>query len=98
MAETKRFQRTVKIVNHRGLHARAAARFAECAEAFSCEIKVTRGNETVSGHSLMGLLLLAAARDCDINIVTHGDDAQGAMEALCALVAGGFGEPHEEET
>jgi phosphocarrier protein HPr len=98
MAEAARFQRTVTIVNLRGLHARAAARFAERAEAYDCEITVSRGGETVSGRSIMGLLLLAAARECDIDIATDGEDAEEAIEALCALVADGFGESDEEET
>ncbi len=97
MAETARFQRAVTIVNLRGLHARAAARFAERAETFACEIEVSRGGETVSGRSIMGLLLLGASRDCVIEIATDGEDAAAAIEALCALVDDGFGESDEEE-
>ena len=95
MAETTRVRKSVKIVNLRGLHARAAARFAECAENFSSEIEVSRGGETVSGRSIMGLLLLAAARNSEIDIAAEGDDAKVAVDALSALVSDGFGESGE---
>lgn len=83
------------IVNERGLHARAAAKFAECAEGFSCEITVSNGREDVLGKSLMGLLMLGAAKGAEITIRATGADAADALDALGALIADGFGESAE---
>jgi phosphocarrier protein HPr len=87
MAEKK-----LKIVNQRGLHARAAAKFTALAEEFAAVITVSNGRETVGGRSIMGLLLLAAARGTEITVMTEGEDADAAMAALAQLVADGFGE------
>ena len=84
--------RTVEIVNERGLHARAAAKFTALAETFACDISVSNGRETVPGRSIMGLLLLAAAKESQIVITASGSDATEAMEALCDLVGRGFDE------
>lgn len=97
MADGASAARTVRIVNDRGLHARAAAKFTALADGFVCEIAVSNDREEVPGRSLMGLLLLAATKGTEITISTHGDDAREALEALCALVAGGFGEEEEED-
>ena len=83
-------EQTVTIVNALGLHARAAARFVELAARFRSQIKVTRGARTIDGKSILGLLLLAAARGMTITISAAGDDEQKAIEALAALVARGF--------
>lgn len=84
--------RTVPIVNERGLHARAAAKFTALAEEFSSDISVSNGRETVVGRSIMGLLMLAAAKDTEIEITASGADADEALEALCDLVGRGFDE------
>jgi phosphocarrier protein len=84
--------RDVTIVNKKGLHARASAKFVQLAEQFDAAITVTRNNETVGGTSIMGLMMLAAAPGCSIRIEASGNQAAEAMEALCALVAGRFGE------
>jgi phosphocarrier protein HPr len=84
--------RTVGIVNERGLHARAAAKFTAVAERFVSDISVSNGRETVPGRSIMGLLLLAAAKETEIVITASGPDAAEAMEALCDLVGRGFDE------
>jgi len=85
-------KRSVVIVNARGLHARAASKFTVLTEDFSAAISVSNGSETVSGRSIMGLLLLGAAPGVEIVISTAGDDAEEALMALCDLVSGGFGE------
>jgi len=84
--------RDVTIVNKKGLHARASAKFVQTAEQFHADIKVTRNNETVGGTSIMGLMMLAAAPGTTITISCSGPDAVAAMDALCALVANRFGE------
>ena len=82
----------VAIVNPLGLHARAAARFVHTASAFSARIRVGRAGREMDGKSIMGLLLLAAARGCSITISASGADEDQALAALCALVARGFDE------
>ncbi|MCK9907837.1 HPr family phosphocarrier protein [Microbacteriaceae bacterium K1510] len=84
--------REVMIVNKKGLHARASAKFVQTAEQFHADIKVTRHGETVGGTSIMGLMMLAAAPGTTITIACSGPDAQAAMDALTALVANRFGE------
>lgn len=96
MADGAPATRTVRIVNDRGLHARAAAKFTALADGFASEITVSNDREEVSGRSLMGLLLLAATKGAEITIAADGEDAPQALDALCALVAGGFGEDEEE--
>ena len=86
------FVREVEIVNSRGLHARASAKFVQIAEKFDAEIRVSREGQTVPGTSIMGLMMLAAAPGCCIRIETEGTDAEAALETLAALVADGFGE------
>lgn len=92
MADGKAATRTIVITNERGLHARAAAKFTELAGAFGSDIAVSSGRERVSGRSIMGLLMLAAAKGDEITISAEGADAAAALDALCALVADGFGE------
>jgi phosphocarrier protein len=82
----------VEILNALGLHARAAARFVQTANRFQSAIRVSRGDRTVDGKSIMGILLLAAARGTMLTIAAEGPDAAAALGELCALVAAGFGE------
>ena len=84
--------REAQIVNKKGLHARATAKFVQCAEKFSSNITVTRCGETVGGTSIMGILTLGAGIGSTITLTAKGDDAEAALEALCALVADRFGE------
>lgn len=84
--------RTIEIVNKKGLHARASAKFVQVAEQYDAEITVTRGHETVGGTSIMGLMMLAAAPGTTVTLRVTGNDASEAMEALCGLIAGRFGE------
>src|SRR5476649_1359503 len=84
--------RDVEIVNKKGLHARASAKFVQTAEQFDAAIIVTRGHETVGGTSIMGLMMLAAGPGVTITVQATGKEAAKAMDALCALVANRFGE------
>jgi phosphocarrier protein HPr len=84
--------RTLEIINKKGLHARASARFVQTAERFDAIVVVTRGNETVGGTSIMGLMMLAAGPGTSITIEATGRESAAAVEALAALVASGFGE------
>jgi phosphocarrier protein len=88
-------ERTVTIRNALGMHARAAARFVHAAGAYRCRVTVTRddrGDRRVDGKSILGLLLLAAARGVEIRITADGADEAEAIGALCRLVDAGFGE------
>ena len=84
--------RQVTVVNALGLHARAAARFVKVASRFRSQIRVTRGQHTMDGKSILGLLLLAAARGSELTIAADGPDEADAVEALIALVERGFEE------
>jgi phosphocarrier protein len=84
--------REVEIVNKKGLHARASAKFVQTAEQFNAAIIVTRGHETVGGTSIMGLMMLAAATGSTITIQATGKQAQAALDALVVLVENRFGE------
>ena len=84
--------RVLEIVNKKGLHARASAKFAQTVERFDVDIRVTRGNETVGGTSIMGLMMLAAAAGTAITVEATGAEASAAMDAIAKLVASGFGE------
>ena len=89
---TDAVQRRVTIANTRGLHARAAAKFASTAGNFDADVQVTRNEQTVSGLSIMGLMMLAAAPGCHIDLSASGPDAEAVIEALSALVADKFQE------
>ena len=78
--------------NELGLHARAAALFVKAAARFRSEIKVKRGSQEVNGKSIMGLLMLAAARGSEIRVTAVGEDAPLALRELSALVESRFGE------
>ncbi|UWQ17373.1 HPr family phosphocarrier protein [Jannaschia sp. M317] len=86
-------QQTLDIVNEKGLHARASAKFVECVDRFDATASVSRNGEQAGGDSIMGLLMLAASRGTSIEVETSGPDADALMEALAALVADRFGEP-----
>jgi len=84
--------RQVTIVNRRGLHARASARFVKCAERFQADVRVVKDGQTVGGTSIMGLMTLAAAPGSTLELEADGPEAEAALDALAALVAEGFGE------
>ena len=83
---------TVTVVNQLGLHARAAAMFVHLATRFEARVKVARDRREMDGKSIMGILLLAAARGSTITISADGADERDAVAALVALVESGFGE------
>ena len=85
-------RRTATVVNERGLHARAAARFVKLAARFQAEITVATRHHEVSAHSLMGLLMLAATVGTELSIAATGADAEAAASALADLVENGFEE------
>ncbi|NQU57572.1 MAG: HPr family phosphocarrier protein [Rhodospirillales bacterium] len=90
--DTGRLTAIATILNQRGLHARAAAKFVKTAGAFKSDIAVCRQGQTVSGNSIMGLMMLAASTGCEIEISCSGSDAQGALDSLLELVANKFEE------
>ncbi len=85
-------RRRVTIINRRGLHARAAARFVETASAFDAQVEVTNAGQTVPGTSIMGLMMLAAGPGTEIEISAVGPAAAAVLDALVALVDAKFGE------
>ena len=84
--------RELLIINTRGLHARASAKFVQMVERFNAEVFVTRGNETVGGNSIMGLMMLAAGPGTTVTVAATGPEAQAAVDALAALIADKFNE------
>ena len=84
--------RSVEIVNKRGLHARASAKFVKLATEFDAEVRVSREGTVVDARSIMGLMMLAAGPGCCIDIEAEGPDAAKAVDALVALVADRFEE------
>lgn len=80
------------IKNEKGLHARASAKFVEICERFDATATVSKGGETASGESILGLLMLAASKGTQIDVKTEGREAEPLMTALYALVNGFFGE------
>ncbi len=85
-------ERTVEIVNERGLHARASAKFVKLAASFAAEVEVTRDDQTVDALSIMGLMMLAAGPGSIIRIKASGADAEAAAAALARLVETRFEE------
>jgi phosphocarrier protein len=84
--------RSVTVVNQLGVHARAAAKFVHVAARYHARIRVGRHGREMDGKSIMGILLLAAARGMTINISADGSDEEEAVNALAELVESGFGE------
>ena len=84
--------RVLRISNQRGLHARASAKFVQTVEKFDVDVQVSRGNETVGGTSIMGLMMLAAGPGSEITVVASGRERDEVVVALELLVNGRFGE------
>ena len=85
-------QREVEIVNRLGLHARAAAKLVTLASSFSADVRIRKDGRQVSGKSIMGVMMLAAAQGSRITLVAQGDDAEAALDELEALIKDRFGE------
>jgi phosphocarrier protein HPr len=93
-ADASVLRRTLLIVNKRGLHARAAAKFVTLAERFGASVDVEKDGQSVSARSIMGLMMLGAGKGASITLRAEGWDAKEALEALSALVEAGF---HEQD-
>lgn len=85
-------ERILKILNEKGLHARASAKFVEVVERFDASAEVEKDGMSVSGDSIMGLLMLAASRGTEIHVRTSGAQADALMDALDQLIVERFGE------
>jgi phosphocarrier protein len=92
MVEPVARRATVKIINKKGLHARASAKMVEAAARFQSCITVSKDGQAVDARSIMGLMMLAASMGCDVEITAEGPDADEAMTAIVALVEAKFGE------
>ena len=92
MTDDSAVVRELKILNKKGLHARATAKFVQCASQFDADITVSRCGETVGATSIMGILTLGAGIGSTITVVAQGAEAREALKALEALVADKFGE------
>ena len=84
--------RAVEIVNARGLHARASAKFVKAAAQYDAAIRVTRDGQTVDAQSIMGLMMLGAGPGSSLEITAEGPEAEAAVDGLCQLVADRFDE------
>ena len=85
-------QQDALIINKLGLHARASAKLTQTASKFACEVWLSRTGRRVNAKSIMGVMMLAAAKGSTINIETSGEQEQEAMDALVALINDYFGE------
>lgn len=87
-------RRVCTIVNQRGLHARASAKFVNAVAALpdGCTVKVVKDGHEATGGSILGLMMLGAARGDTVEVVVAGDDAQAVLDQMCALIDDGFGE------
>jgi phosphocarrier protein HPr len=86
-------RREITIINKLGLHARAAAKFVTLAASFASEIQLARGERVVNGKSIMGVMMLAAAKGVSLELFVTGADEEQAAEALQQLILARFGEP-----
>ena len=84
--------REMEIVNRKGLHARATAKFVQCVEQYSAEVTVSRAGETVGGSSIMGILTLGAGIGSSIIVTAKGPEAAEVLDALATLIGNKFGE------
>jgi phosphocarrier protein HPr len=85
-------RRDVQIRNRLGLHARAAARFVHAANRYRARVSLARDGKRMDGKSILGILLLAASQGSVLELSAEGEDEEAAVEALAALIEGGFGE------
>ena len=90
--EAGSLERRLKIVNTKGLHARASAKFVQCTAKFDARVTVAKDGQSVSGTSIMGLMMLGAGPGCDVVVRAQGAQAREALDALEQLIATKFGE------
>ena len=91
-ANVQAIEKSLTIVNRRGLHARASAKLVKLVETFDADVNVSKDGQTVGGTSIMGLMMLAASTGCSIHVSVAGTDAEAAIAAISELVQSGFGE------
>ncbi len=91
-ANVQAIEKSLTIVNRRGLHARASAKLVKLVETFDADVNVSKDGQTVGGTSIMGLMMLAASTGCSIHVSVSGADAEAAIAAISELVQSGFGE------
>jgi phosphocarrier protein len=91
-SSAEKVSREIPVINKRGLHARASAKFVQMAERFNAEVSVTRNGETVGGTSIMGLMMLAAGIGTTVTVSAVGPQAKEAVDALAELMGSKFGE------
>ncbi|WP_013500113.1 MULTISPECIES: HPr family phosphocarrier protein [Rhodopseudomonas] len=91
-ASAEKISREIPVINKRGLHARASAKFVQMAERFNAEVWVTRNGETVGGTSIMGLMMLAAGIGTTVTVSASGPEARQALDAITELMGSKFGE------
>ncbi len=92
MAETDHAERTIKIQNELGLHARAATKLVQLASKYPCDFSLTKDGHEVNGKSIMGVLMLVASKGTTVTLRAKGDRAQEAVGAVAALINDKFGE------
>jgi phosphocarrier protein len=97
LRNSKRPEAIVTVVNRKGLHARASAKFVRTSEQFEAKVTVTREGQTVGGTSIMGLMMLAAGPGSQLFITAEGPEGPEALDALVTLVETGFGEELADE-
>ena len=85
-------QRDVEIMNKLGLHARPSARLTQLASSFKCDVFMARNGRRINAKSIMGVMMLAAAKGSTVTLETNGEDEQEAIDALAGLITSGFGE------
>ncbi len=96
MSDVTKVSRTLMILNKKGLHARAAAKFVKCADVYDATVEVSKDGTTVMGTSIMGLLMLGASIGTRIDVVVEGPQAEAVLAALAGLVAAKFHEEQDE--
>ncbi|GGB67254.1 MULTISPECIES: HPr family phosphocarrier protein [Henriciella] len=97
MEHTTSVEKRVRIVNRKGLHARASAKLARLAATLPAEVFLLRNGDVANAISIMDLLMLAAHQGSEVDIKAHGKDAEAAVDAVAALIADGFGENDEDD-
>ena len=97
LQNSPRPEAVVTVVNRKGLHARASAKFVRLAESFNAVITVTRDGQSVGGTSIMGLMLLAAGPGSQLHLSAEGPEGPEALEQLVTLIETGFGEELADE-
>ncbi len=91
-ADGSALSQEIKIINKRGLHARASAKFVQCVERFEASVTVSKGQTSVGGESIMGLMMLGAGPGTTVRVTAAGNDAEAALKAIAELISSKFGE------